>query len=242
MDEKIYTERKILTGVLLGGSIAGAYYFWHTFRALGKPRHAFAALIVAATVLIITFASLFIPLLDQIPNAVFHGLQVGVALGAIRAYLPTDITADVESKKGVYGWGNTLFIGFISLILTLVPLVAFIYLSPATFDTTTTRYYGTLKHEIVFDQSNLTESEVGRIAAALTSTAYFDEEVKKSVYAAKSSSRYIITVYCTEEARSAEVIDLYKGLRYDLQKSFPANPIVVDMVVETPDDRIARLE
>ncbi|MEK7855607.1 MAG: hypothetical protein AAB288_05925, partial [Acidobacteriota bacterium] len=77
MDEKIYTERRILTGVLLGGSVAGAYYFWHTFRALGKPRHAFAALIVAAAVLIVTFGSLLIPLLDQIPNAVFHALQVG---------------------------------------------------------------------------------------------------------------------------------------------------------------------
>lgn len=241
-NDKIYTERKILAGVLLGGSVAGAYYFWHTFRALGKPRHAIAAVIVAAAVLIVTFASIFVPVLDKVPNAVFHGLQSGIALGSIRAYLSTEIDAHIAGGKTVYGWGNTILVAIVSMIITLGPLLAFLYISPATFDNSTTRYYGRLKHEIVFDPSNLNELEVGRIAAALTSTGYFDEEKQKTVDAAKSGNRFIITVYCNNDARAPETIELYKMWRSELQESFPSNPIVIDMVVGTTDDRIARLE
>lgn len=242
MDEKIYTERKILTGVLLGGSLAGAYYFWHTFRALGKPRHAVAAVIIAAAVLIVTLVSLFIPVLDRVPNGIFHGAQFGLAFGAIRGYLSREIDAHVEEGREVYGWGNTILVAVISMIVTVGLLLAFLYVTPATLDNKTTRYYGTLKHEILFDPSNLSELEVGRIASALTSTGFFDEEVQKTVDIAKSGDRFIITIYCTEDARAPEAVEFHKMWRLELQKSFPANQIVIDMVVGTPDDRIARLE
>lgn len=242
MGDKIYTELKILAGVFLGGSLAGAYYFWHTFRALGKPRHAVAAVIVAAAILIVTFASIFVPVLDKVPNFVFHALQTGLALGAIRGYLSTEIDTHIAEGKEVYGWGNTILVAVVSIIITLGPLLAFLYINPAAFDDSTTRYYGTLKHEIVFDPSNLNELEVERIAAALTSTGYFDEEAQKTVDAAKSGNRFIITVYCNDNARAPETIELYKTWRSELQELFPSNPIVVDMVVGTPDDRIARLE
>jgi len=242
MDEKVYTERKILAGVLLGGPVAGAYYFWRTFRAFGKRRHAVAAVIVAAVVLVITLSSLFIPVLNSVPNVVFYGIQIGLALGAIRGYLSTEIAAHIEDGKGAYGWGNTILVAAISMVITLGLLFAIIYFSPAGFDHRSTRHYGSLKHEIVFDSANLSELEVGRIATALTSTGFFDEEVQKTVDAEKSGDRFIITVYCSDDARVPEAIEFYRGWRSELQKSFPANQIVIDMVVGTPDDRIARLE
>ena len=242
MDDKIYTERKILAGVLLGGSLAGAYYLWRTFRAFGKPRHAVAAVIFALIILIVTLASMFVPVLDKVPNFVFHGLQIGIALGAIRGYLSSEINAHIENGGAVYGWGNTMLVAVISIIITLGPLLAFLCLSPDSFNNRTTHYYGALKHEIVFDPENLSEVEAGRIAAALTSTGYFDEEVRKTVDAAKMDDRFIITVYCTDEARTPEIIELYRMLRSEIQPSFPSNRIVIDMVVATPNDRISRLE
>lgn len=242
VSDKIYTERKMVIGVLLGGALAGGYYFWRTFNALGMPRRAMAAVVIALIVLALTLGSIFIPALDRVPNIAFYGLQAGLTIGAIRAYLSTDIDAHVNAGRPEYGWGNTILVAVISVTLTLGPLIGLAYLSPDTFEDTTTRYYGELKHEIVFDPANVSEAEVERVASALTSTGFFDDEVQKTVDVEKSDRRFIITVYCNEGARTPEWIDFYKEFRSDLQKSFPANPIVIDMVVGTPDNRIARLE
>ncbi len=242
MSDKIYTERKMIMGVLLGGPLAGGYYFWRTFNALEMPKRAMAAVVVALIVLAASLGSIFIPALDRVPNIAFYGLQVGLTIGAIRGYLTTDIYDHINANKPVCGWGNTILVAVISGILTLGPLIGLAYVSPGTFDNSTTRYYGKLKHEIVFDPANISEAEVERIASALTSTNFFDTEMQKTVDVEKSDHRFIITLYCTEEARAPEWIDFHKNFHSDLQKFFPANPIVIDMVVGTPDNRIARLE
>jgi len=242
MDENIYTERQILTGVLIGGPLAGGYYFWRTLNAFGKPNLALLAVITAVAVLAISFGSNFIPVLDRLPNFVFYALQIGLVLGITRGYLLNDMTQHIAAGKAVYGWGNTIIVAIISMVITLVPILAFLYLGPGSFDRTTTRSYGKLKHEIVFDSGNITELEVGRIASALTSAGFFDEEMQKTVDAEKSNDRFIITMYCNETARDPEFIELSKTLRSDVQKLFPANPIVIDLVIGTPENRITRLE
>jgi len=242
MSERIYTERKILTGVLIGGSLAGSYYFWRTFHALGKPGHAIVVAIAFLVILLLAVASIFIPVLDRVPNTAFWALQVGLALGVTRGFLSTEIADHIEADKNVYSWRNTILIGVISMIITLGALIALFYVGSQVLDGGTTRYYGKLRHEIVFDSANLSEVEVERIASALTSTGFFDEEVQKTVDVAKSDNRFIITVYCTEAARVPEAIEFHKSWRSDLQRYFEVNPIVIDMVVGTPADRIARLE
>jgi hypothetical protein len=242
MDERIYTERKMLVGVAIGGPLAGGYYFWRTLNAFGKPRGAIVAAVGAIVVLAITVGSIFIPGLDRLPNFFFYALQFGLVIGVTRSYLLTEMTEHIAEGKADYGWGNTILVAIISMVITLGPLIALIYTSPASFDRTTTRSYGRLKHEIVFDPSNLTELEVGHMASALTSAGFFDEEMQKTVDVAKSNDRFIITLYCTEGARSPEFMELCKKLRSDVQQSFPANPIVIDLVIDTPENRIARLE
>jgi hypothetical protein len=242
IDDRIYTERKILTGVLVGGPLAGGYYFWRTFNAFEKRKQAVTAVAIALIVLVATVASLYIPVLDKVPNFAFWALQGGLTLGAIRGYLSTEMTEHVEAGNAVYGWGNTIAVAVISLTITFGLILALIFASPVSLDNMTNRSYGNLKHEIVFDPENISEPEVDRIAKALMSIGFFDEEVQKTVDAAKSDGHILITVYCTEEARSPEVIEMYRMLRADVQKSFPTDRIVLDMVVGTPDNRIARLE
>jgi hypothetical protein len=243
MDEKIYPERKMLVGVALGGPLAGGYYFWRTLNAFQNPRGAVIAVVVAVLVLVIIFGCGFIPGLDRIPNVGFYGLQFGLVYGVTRGYLLTEMTGHMAEGKPVYGWGNTLLVALISMVLTLGPLVGLIYLTKGLFGADV-KYYGRLRHEIVYDSSNLSEIEVGQLAAALTSAGFFDEAQKKTVDAEKKpDGRFIITMYCSETARdNAEFLELCKKLRSDVQKSFPMNPIVIDLVVDTPQNRIARLE
>ena len=239
MDERIYTEKKMLVGVFIGGSLAGAYYFWRTFSAFGKAKQGFVAIVLALVVFAVTLISIVVPFLDRIPNVVFWGIQIGLTLGVTRGYLLEAIARHVDEGKPVYSWGNTILVGVVSMVLTLGPLIGLAFL---TTEPSTTRNFGRLNHEIVFDPSNISEVDVERIAAGLTSVGFFDEEVPKTVDAAASGDRFIITIYCNDEARDSEAIEAMRMLRTDLQACFPTNPVVIDMVVGTPDNRIARLE
>ncbi len=127
------------------------------------------------------------------------------------------------------------------MVITLGPLLAFLYLA-GSFNQRIARYYGPLKHEVVFDPSNLTNAEVDQIGYALNSAGFFDDVQTKSVDAEKTDERFIITIYSNESARDTEFLELCKTLRSDVQKSFPTNPIVIDVVIDTPQNRIARLE
>jgi hypothetical protein len=77
---------------------------------------------------------------------------------------------------------------------------------------------------------------------ALVGAGFFDHEKQKTVDAIKEGDRYILNMYCNETARDPEFIELVKGLREEVQGSFPNNPIVIDLVIGTSDNRIARIE
>jgi len=242
MDNKIYTERKILTGVLLGGSLAGGYYFWRTFNAVGKPKHALASLIVATAVHTLTIIVTFIPALESIPNVVFWAVQIGLTLGAIRAFLVLEMHYHVSTAKPIYGWGNTILVSIISLVITIGVFGAIFLIAPSAFEETTAKHYGTLQHEIVYDPRNISELEVDHLADALTRTGFFDNQMQKSLDATRSGDRFILTIYCNDSARDPEAIAFHRAFRSEIQKSLSRNSIVIDMVIGTPDNRIARLE
>jgi hypothetical protein len=243
MDERIYTERQIVHGVLLGGPLAGAYYLWHTFNAFGLRKQAIWSAAAEVAVLAFCLGSSYIPLLDLLPNFAFWGLQIGVTYGVIRGYLAEPIAAHLAAGKPVFGWGNTILIGIIFLIFTFGPLLGLVYLSPNTFDPNTTKYYGRLRHEIAYIPAEVSEVDVGRVANALTETGFFDELDQKFVDLRQyDNKQLVIIVYCTQEARATDTIDFYRRWRDELQRGFPDKHIVVDMVVGTPDDRIVRLE
>ncbi len=142
MDERIYTERKMLVGVAIGGPLAGGYYFWRTLNVLGKPRFAVGAAVAAIVIFAIAIGSGFIPVLDRLPNFVFYAIQFGLVYAVTRGYILTEISEHIAEGKAVYGWGNTILVAVISMVVTLGPLIALIYYSgPGLFDRTTTRSY-----------------------------------------------------------------------------------------------------
>ena len=240
-NERIYTERKILTGVLLGGPLAGGYYFWRTFKTLGLSRQAKIAPIAGVVLLVLIYSTAFIPPLDRIPNFVSYGLQIGLTYGIYRGFVAERVVSYLQRDGRLFGWGNTLLVGAICLVLTLIPAVAIFY-SIGGFQSPSVRYYGSLRHEIQYDSSNITPAEIDSIAKALTKAGFFDTEQQKTVDAAKDGDRYVLNLYCNESARDPEFISIAKGLRDEVQRAFPNNHIVIDLVIGTPDTRIARLE
>jgi hypothetical protein len=236
MDERIYTERKIVAGVAIGGPLAGGYYFWRTFNALGMPKQALWCAVGSVAVLAICISFAFIPGLDR-TNGLAWALQIGLTYGVTQSLLKESLAAHIADGKPVFGWGNTILVGVIFLVITVGP-----FLVPSIFDTSVVRYYGRLQHEIHYVPGELRPAEVDRVADALTATTFFDEQQRKFVDLSQSGRTLTITISCSEEARSQEAIDVFRQLRHDLQQKFSDKQIVIDMVVATTGDRIARLE
>jgi hypothetical protein len=240
-ESSIYTERKVIVGVMIGGLFAGAYYFWRTLRALGMTRQALFVPAGVASLGILILATTFIPALDRIPNAAYWGIQLGATYVFYRGYLTVPVAAHLETGKSTYGWTNTLTIAVISLVITVGAMLAIAY-SSGGFDGPTIRYYGRLKHEIVFDQKNITTGEVDALGNSLQSAGYFDNELQKTIDAAKEGNSYVLTLYCNDGARDPAFADLVRELRSAVQKSFATNPVIIDLVIGTPDNRIARIQ
>ena len=239
---KIYSELRMMVGVGLGGPLAAAIYLVRTLRAFEKPNIAVAlAVILPLALLGLSFASPFVPALDRLPDPFFYLLQFGILLGFTRGYFLTELRTHLNEYKPVYSWGNTLLVSVISLLGTLLLFVPLILLS-SNYDPRMKATYGNLKHEIYYDPLNITEPEIRRMGAALTTVVFFDEANQKFVEVSKSSNSYIISMYFSQEANQPETIESYRELRTEVQKEFPAHRIMIDMLVDSPATRIARLE
>lgn len=239
--QHVYTERKTAVGVLIGGPIAGAYYFWRTFRAVGMATAATIAPIGFAVLLIIAIGSIFMPAFESIPNFLFWGIQIGVTYGLFRGYLADQVEQHLSEGKPEFGWGNTLSVAIISMLLTLGIITGILYFAGG-FNGSSVRYFGPLRHEIAYDDKSISADEVDQMGTALTKAGFFDDAQRKTVDLAKDSNRYVVNIYCEESARDPEFMELVKGLRQDVQFLFPGNPIIIDLVIGTPSNRIARIE
>lgn len=242
-NERIYSERQTVFAVALGGPLGGAYSFWKTFNAVGKPKHARNVAIVMFALLIVTIAAMFIPFFDNIPNVIFWGAQIGLTYGIYRSQLSDQVKTHIEAEKPVFGWGNTVAVSVLAAVITLGPILALLFTLPNLFVSMTTKHYGTVKNEVTYDARSISETEVDKIAQALTSVGFFDDTAAKAVYAEKSGQRYTIVIACTQEVRdNPEIIEAHRELRDLVQKHFLGNRIVLELALDTPDNVFARLE
>ena len=103
--------------------------------------------------------------------------------------------------------------------------------------------YGFLKHEILFDKSNISEREVDKIANGLTESTFFDDALQKSIYVKKVNNDFEIFIVCFESIKDdAEALQSFVQFRNELQAFFPDNKIVINLVVDNLDNVVKRIE
>jgi hypothetical protein len=245
---KIYTSRAILVSTFLAGPMAGGYMLAENFKAFGERRRATWSLIISilGTALLMTVANL-IPFIDKVPPIAFSAAALVVIHQMINYYLAKRMEAHFYAGGKKTGIGKIILVCVIALILTVsLAIVGVFYFTPSSFTSSpnvVTKNYGTLKHEIAYDPGNITVEEVNLIAGALTKGTYFDREIKKTVDVTKEDGRYELFLYCADSVRNnSEVFEIFADLRNDVQKSFPDNKIVINLVVDTQDNVVKRLE
>ena len=243
--EKIYKDRQIWAGTMLGGPIAAGYLIAENFKAFGEADKARKTWIIAIIATIFIFGiSFFAPYVDRIPNLFFVLVYTAIAYALFQLYQGEKVKTHIKAGGQIHSWWRTVGMAVIALLITIIPIIGIaVFVETVSNVEITTKTYGTLKHDIAFDKSNITEDEVDKLADGFRQTTFFDDEKQKSVDAKKTENAYEIIVYCNETIKSnPEAIGYFRKLRDEMQKLFPDNKIIFNLVIGTSDNIVKRLE
>ncbi|MDQ3747826.1 MAG: hypothetical protein M3367_02250 [Acidobacteriota bacterium] len=243
--EKVYKDREVWAGTFLGGPLVAGYLIAKNFRAFGEADKARKTWVIAiiATVIIISIA-FFAPYIDRIPNFFFTLVYTGIAYVLFQMYQGEKIKAYIKAGGKIHSWWRTLGVAVIGVVVTLVPIVGTaVMLEIAADANVITKTYATMKHEIAFDKSNISESEIDKLADGFRQTTFFDDEQQKFVYAKKVESNYEISISVNKSVTgNSETLTSFVELRNEIQKLFPNNKIIFNLVVDSLDNVVKRLE
>lgn len=191
------------------------------------------------------FGSAFlIPDNVKIPNQVIPLIYTATAYYLVRHFQGQNISTHINAGGQLHSWGRTITVGIIGLSITVIPILGFAVLSDNIENSSiSTNTYGIMKHEIAFDKSNISESEVNQLADGLIKTTFFDEAVTKYVYAKKVNDKYEISLSVVDGiANDSQALQPFIDLRTDLQTLFPNNKIVFKLVIDDLDNVVKTIK
>lgn len=242
---KIYKDRAIWVGTFLGGPLAAGYLIAENFKAFDDSEKAKKTWIYAIIATIVVFGGVFlIPDNVKIPNQIIPLIYTSLAYYLVQHFQGQNISKHINAGGHLHSWWRTISVGIIGLAITIIPIGGFALLSDSVANASiTTKTYGIMKHEIAFDKSNVSETEVNQLADGLTKTTFFDEAVTKYVYAKKVNDKYELSISVVDGiANDNQALQPFKDLRTDLQKLFPNNKIVFKLVVDNLDNVLKTIE
>jgi hypothetical protein len=238
----IYKDRAIWVGTALGGPLVAGYLAAANFRAFGERDKVWKTWLIAIlATLFIFYIAAYAPYVERIPNMVFVLVYTGIAFLVVRIWQGAKIDAHIRAGGRVFSWLRVVVVAVVGGIVTASFILAFAFLNGEF--SVTYKTYGIMKHDVQFDKSNITEAEVDKLAEAFTKAEYFDREVKKTVDMKKVGNNYEINIYCNDLIKTdPQATGWFVALRDDVQKFFPDNKIIFNLVIDTPDNVVKRLE
>lgn len=242
--KKIYKDKAIWVGTFLGGPLVAGYFIAENFKVFGEYGKAKKTWIYTVITTIIICGGIFlIPDHIKIPNQIIPIIYTTIAAGLLNYFQGKNIELYIEAGGEVFNWGRIICVGLIGLMVTLIILFSVIFVTDRSGTTETVNTYGVMKHELVFDSDNLTNHEVDKLADILTQTTFFDEEVTKYVYAEKINSTYVISISVVDgTANEDQALQSYKELQAEMERFYPQNKIIINLVVDHLDNIIKKIE
>jgi len=242
---KIYKEKAIYVGTMLGGPLAAGYLIAENFKAFNEINKAKKTWIFAIIATIIIFGGVFmIPENSKIPNQMIPLIYTGIAYYLVQHFQGQQIAAHNNLGGQLFSWWRTILVGIIGLTITVIPIFGFYFLSNKIDSASiSTKTFGIKKHEISFDKSNISEREVDNIANGLTKTFFFDDAQQKITCVKKVGNTYEVTIPIIDGiSTDNQAMQPFFGLRTDLQTLFPNNKIVLNLVEDNFDNVVKRIE
>lgn len=120
---KLYTPKQISIGTFFGGPIAAGYFIAHNFKALEQPRAAKLTWILCLSFfLLLIVLTLFVPIVERIPDYVFVISYTILASSTARKYFDT-ILVEHKAKGGYLFSAWNVFLVVLLILIIFVALV-----------------------------------------------------------------------------------------------------------------------
>ncbi|WP_234859510.1 hypothetical protein [Aquimarina aquimarini] len=242
---KIYKDKAFWVGIFIGGPLVAGYLFSENFKSLGQPEKVKSTWVITIAVTIALFGAIFlIPENINIPNQIIPIAYTAIAVGLFKKYQEEKATAHIEKGGLVYGWWRVIGVGVIGLLITLVSLFVIVYTSDTLQQATiTTKTYGAVRHEIDFDQSNISEQEIDKIAEGFTETGFFDRSFAKYIYVEKDENKFVIYISVVRGVENnPEAIQPFVEIRNEMDEYLSNNEVAFKLVVDYIDNVIKVIE
>jgi hypothetical protein len=242
---RIYKKRAMEVGTFIGGPIALGYFIAENFKVFNEPEKVRLTWIYTIIVTILIFGGVFlIPKIDKIPNDLIPLIYTGIGILLVNRYQKEKIDKHIGLGGLAYSWWRTIGIALIALTITIIPILTIAYFSvSSTTPTITSKTYGVIKNEIDFDKSNISESEIDKLADGFTKIDFFNPVQKKYVYVNKIGNNYEISISCNNKIENnVDLINAFAQLRTEMQTLFPNNKIIFNLVVDDIHNVVKRLE
>jgi len=229
--KKVYKDREIWVGTFIGGPLVAGYFIVENFKVFNEADKIKKTWIYTIIGTVIIFAGIFmIPDSIKIPNQIIPIIYTFIAYYIVQHLQGRKITEHINAGGQIYSWWRTIAVGIIGLVILIIPVLGLGYLYKTATSPEKSKTYGVMKHEITFVNSNITESEVDKIADGLIKTSFFDEVQQKFVFVKKDGKKYILEIPVIDGAwDNIEAIGFFKQLRNDIQVFFPDNKIIIGM-------------
>lgn len=243
---KLYKDKAFWVGTFLGGPLVAGYLFSENFKTLGQPEKVKTTWIITILATVLIFGGIFlIPENINIPNQIIPIAYTAIAFGLFKKYQEEKTLEHISQGGLIYNWGRVIGVGIIGLLITILPIFTIAYASD-TIDQAniSTKTYGvSVKHEINFDKSNVSDKEIDEIAEGFRETGFFDLSVAKYVYVVKNGDQYEISISVIQGMENdTQALQPFVELRADMDNYLPNNKIEFKLVVDNLENVVKTLK
>jgi len=243
---KIFKDKTIWGGTFLGGPLVAGYLLSENFKTLGQPEKVKPTWIITIIATIVIFGGVFlIPENVNIPSQIIPIIYSAIAYGLFKKHQETKYNEYINSGGLIHSWWRVIGISIIGILITIVPIFAITYASETIEkENMSMKTYGlNTKHKIAFNERNISEQEVDKIAEGFKKSGFFNLSVARYVYAEKNENKYKISIAVIKGTENDKnVIQPFIDLRTQMDEYFPNNIVEFKIIVDHLDNVVKVLK
>ncbi len=233
--QKYYTENQIYVATFLGGPIPAGILIYQNLKKLGETRQATTALLVTGLFTVLLFLGIMqipAPVMERIPSLAFTTLYTVVVFFTYRRFLADRVNSEItEPENRASNWsvaGYTL----LGLIINVVIIFAIGSAQPAYSGEKMS--FGSMKHELYYDEDLIDRVTVEDVAGVLTQTQFFDEQYQKAVKLELKNEQLVLVMnvqrkHWSDSDLLMELTNLKKQLQISLRREVSVELIHYDL-------------
>ncbi|HBG70089.1 MAG: hypothetical protein A2W93_10145 [Bacteroidetes bacterium GWF2_43_63] len=232
---KIYREKSIWVGTMLGSPLVGGYMMASNFRAFNEKSKVGQTWIISVliTVVALYLASLIPDSFSRLANFLVPSINAGIAAVIANKLQGDRIAEHIRQGGKIFSGWRVFLITVIAVAAILTVIFGFLFLVVGSQEMSC-NYYGPVQNELCYNESEVSQAEVDRMSHYLYSTGVFTDDQMMSVLMEKSGDTYSISMMFNDGVeKDPDFVMMVEYLRQDLEKGMQS-PVFVNICA--PDD------